>query len=248
MIWAVVLNTVMAFAFLVALLFCIGDVSAAVTTPTGFPIIQIYYQATRSKAGATILVCMILCSLLIALFGVVASVSRLVWAFACDKGFPFSSFFARVRLVSRHSGTIRAWYHSMADGITDPPYPPHSSECSQPSDHHRRLAQSHQYRQHRRVHRDPLPCHHGSVCIVCDPNHFHHLAQTRRTTPILRSIPLGALGTLDQLLRLGFRHFHRHLSSFPTHAACGGVEYELCRANSGRHSLTCPDGLASQWS
>jgi choline transport protein len=96
MMWAVVLNTVMALGFLITLLFCIGDVEAAITTPTGFPTIQILYQATGSKAGATVIQCMILLSTMIALFGVFASVSRLTWAFARDNGLPFSEFFARV--------------------------------------------------------------------------------------------------------------------------------------------------------
>jgi len=96
MMWAVVLNTVMALGFLITLLFCIGDVKAAISTPTGFPTIQILYQATGSKAGATVIECMILLSTMIALFGVFASVSRLTWAFARDNGLPFSEFFARV--------------------------------------------------------------------------------------------------------------------------------------------------------
>ncbi len=98
MMWAVVLNTVMALGFLITLLFCIGDVDAAVGTPTGFPVIQILYQATNSKAGATVIMCMILFSTMIALFGVFASVSRLTWAFARDNGLPFSNFFSHVSL------------------------------------------------------------------------------------------------------------------------------------------------------
>jgi choline transport protein len=97
--WAVVLNTVLALGFLITVLFCIGDVDAVVNTPTGFPIIQILYQSTDSKAGATVIVCMILFSTMIALFGVFASVSRLTWAFARDNGLPFSEFFSRVSLA-----------------------------------------------------------------------------------------------------------------------------------------------------
>src|SRR2546423_1810550 len=96
MVWAVALNSVMAFAFVITLLFCIGDIDAALSTPTGFPIIQIFYQTTKSKAGATVLVCMILVSNTIGVFGAFASVSRLTWAFARDKGLPFSSFFSYV--------------------------------------------------------------------------------------------------------------------------------------------------------
>ena len=100
MMWAVVLNTVMALGFLITLLFCIGDVDAAINTPTGFPVIQILYQATESKAGATIIMCMILFSTMVALFGVFASVSRLTWAFARDNGLPFSTFFSTVSVLA----------------------------------------------------------------------------------------------------------------------------------------------------
>ncbi|RMZ79610.1 hypothetical protein DV737_g3311, partial [Chaetothyriales sp. CBS 132003] len=96
MIWAVILNTILALGFLITLLFCIGDVDAAINTPTGFPVIQILYNATQSKAGTTIIICMILFSTMIALFVVFASVSRLAWAFARDNGLPFSSLFAYV--------------------------------------------------------------------------------------------------------------------------------------------------------
>ncbi|KAK5730374.1 hypothetical protein LTR15_000311 [Elasticomyces elasticus] len=96
MMLAVVFNTILALAFLITVLFCIGDVEAAVGTITGFPIIQILYQATESKAAATVIVCMILFSTMIALFGVFASVSRLTWAFARDNGLPYSEFFSRV--------------------------------------------------------------------------------------------------------------------------------------------------------
>jgi choline transport protein len=98
MILAVVFNTVLALGFLITFLFCIGDDSAAVNTSTGYPIIQILYQATESKAGATIIVCIILLSTMIAIFGALASVSRLTWAFARDRGPPFSELFARVSL------------------------------------------------------------------------------------------------------------------------------------------------------
>src|SRR5436190_6320277 len=96
MIWAVALNAVMSLAFLITLLFCIGDVDAALSTRTGFPIIQVFYQTTQSKAGATALVSLILVSNTVSMFGFFTSVSRLTWAFARDKGLPFSSFFSYV--------------------------------------------------------------------------------------------------------------------------------------------------------
>ena len=86
----------MQWAFMVCLMFCIGDVEQVTTTPTLLPIIEIYYQATKSKHATNLLVFMIAFILFISLFNIFASVSRLTWAFARDKGLPFSDTFSYV--------------------------------------------------------------------------------------------------------------------------------------------------------
>jgi amino acid transporter len=96
MILAVSLNSIMQFAFMVTLMFCIGDVDRVVNTPTLLPIIEIYYQATKSKAATNLLVAMIALILFISLFNIFASVSRLAWAFSRDNGLPFSKTFSYV--------------------------------------------------------------------------------------------------------------------------------------------------------
>lgn len=94
MITAVLLNSVMMFAYVLAVLFFIGDHDAV--TAARMPILEVYYQATQSKAAATIMVLMQTSILVLALFNCTASVSRLTWAFAKDKGLPFSEFFSKV--------------------------------------------------------------------------------------------------------------------------------------------------------
>lgn len=96
MIIAVTFNSIMQFAFMVTVMFCIGDVDEVVNTPTLLPIIEVYYQATQSKAATNILVFMIAFILFISLFNIFASVSRLTWAFARDNGLPFSRTFSYV--------------------------------------------------------------------------------------------------------------------------------------------------------
>lgn len=98
MMASMVINGVVGFAFIIVLLYCIGDIERVALTPTKFPIIEIFYQSTGSVSWATGLTCMIVIPAMICQFGVFASVSRLVWAFAIDNGLPFSSFLARVRL------------------------------------------------------------------------------------------------------------------------------------------------------
>jgi amino acid transporter len=96
MVTSVVINGAFAFAFIICLLFTLGDLDAALATPTGYPIIEVLSQATKSNAATTALMSFIVFTGLVALFSTLASVSRLVWAFARDDGLPFSSFFSQV--------------------------------------------------------------------------------------------------------------------------------------------------------
>ena len=97
MVLGVLVNALLAFAFVLVLLFFMGDPVAALMTPTGYPVIEIYLQATGSITGATVLTCFIIVPAAVCQFSIFASVTRLVWAFARDKGLPFSSFFSVVR-------------------------------------------------------------------------------------------------------------------------------------------------------
>ncbi|KAB8263311.1 amino acid/polyamine transporter I [Aspergillus pseudonomiae] len=96
MIYGTMINGTLAFAYLIAVLYCMGDYTEAVLSPTGYPIITIAYQATGSKAATFVLMAMGMLPGWIALFNGLASVTRLTWAFARDNGLPFSDFFARV--------------------------------------------------------------------------------------------------------------------------------------------------------
>ncbi|KAH8594759.1 putative amino acid permease [Bisporella sp. PMI_857] len=92
----IVINGGLAFVFVLVLLFCIGDVGAALSTPTHYPIIQIFYSATGSAKAATAMMSLITIIGVTSSLGVVASVSRLTWAFARDGGLPFPEFFAKI--------------------------------------------------------------------------------------------------------------------------------------------------------
>ena len=86
----------MLFAFIICLLFTIGNVNQVASTPTGVPLIEVFYQATKSKSATNFLVAMPAIVLLFSLFNSFASASRLIWTFAKDKGLPFSRQFAYV--------------------------------------------------------------------------------------------------------------------------------------------------------
>lgn len=96
MIIAFLISGLLTVAISIALLFSIGDITAALTTPTKFPVIHIFYVATQSKAATTAMVAALILSLVLTTCGLLASASRLTWAFARDKGFPFSNYFAQV--------------------------------------------------------------------------------------------------------------------------------------------------------
>jgi choline transport protein len=96
MVTSVLINGGLSFAFIIAVLFYIGDPVAASSTPTGYPIIEILFQATNSNAATTVLMALIVAIGIVALFGTLASVSRLVWAFARDGGLPFGRVFTHV--------------------------------------------------------------------------------------------------------------------------------------------------------
>lgn len=96
LVQTIAINGGLAFIFVLVLLFCIGNVKNALNTPTGFPIIEIFYQATGSVRAATAMQCSITIIGFASNIGVVASVSRLTWAFARDGGLPFSEFFSKV--------------------------------------------------------------------------------------------------------------------------------------------------------
>lgn len=101
MISTIVLNGVLGFALLIALLFSLGDINDALTSPTGFPFIEIFRQVTNSNAAATGMTCIILIILFAAAIGIMATASRLLWSFARDNGVPGSAYISRVSEFSK---------------------------------------------------------------------------------------------------------------------------------------------------
>ncbi|KAM0228740.1 hypothetical protein ACHAPO_010490 [Fusarium lateritium] len=96
MVSSILVNWPLGFAFLLVVLFFMGDVASALNTPTGFPIIQICYNMTGSKTAATCMVSAI--TAMAALFTVplITSAARVMWAFARDGGLSFSHHIAKV--------------------------------------------------------------------------------------------------------------------------------------------------------
>lgn len=92
MIFSVVSNATMQFLLLLTALFTLGDVGLVSASP--LPVIEVYYQATGSRAATNFLMFILFFIVFVAFFNVIASVSRLVLAFSRDSGLPFSPVFA----------------------------------------------------------------------------------------------------------------------------------------------------------
>lgn len=93
------LNGVLGIAMLIAILFCLGDIEKALQTPTKFPFIEIFAQATGSNGGATGMTTVILFLVTFSTISILAAASRMTWAFARDKGLPGSGIISRVIII-----------------------------------------------------------------------------------------------------------------------------------------------------
>ncbi|KAF2275264.1 amino acid transporter [Westerdykella ornata] len=97
MIATALANGAMGFVMLVTFCMHVGNVEEILATPTGQPFIQLFYNVTGSKASTNAMASVLI---IMATFGCVTNIatsSRQLWAFARDKGLPFSGWLAHVR-------------------------------------------------------------------------------------------------------------------------------------------------------
>lgn len=100
MVGSVVINAILGFAFLLAVLFCMGDITSALETTTGFPIIQIFYNITGNLRAASAMTSAVIVMAILATIPLMSSAARMAWAFARDGGesIPLCSFVAVTNL------------------------------------------------------------------------------------------------------------------------------------------------------
>ncbi|KIY71254.1 putative choline transporter Hnm1 [Cylindrobasidium torrendii FP15055 ss-10] len=82
--------------YLITLMFSVQDYAALSTTSTGLPLAELFRQATNSTGGAFALTFLLWIAIGPCMVGSQLSTSRVVWAFARDKGLPLSHHFAKV--------------------------------------------------------------------------------------------------------------------------------------------------------
>ena len=96
MICTILINGTLGFATIIAFNFCIGDLRTAISSPTGYDFIEVFYNATNSHAATSVMTSVLITLVICATFGLLASASRQTWAFARDRGLPCSEFLAYV--------------------------------------------------------------------------------------------------------------------------------------------------------
>jgi choline transport protein len=96
--WTYLLNAAMGFVVLIAFIFCIPDVDAAINDESGFPLIYVLNlsMSTRGTLGMFILFFILI---LVGGISYQASTARQTFAFARDQGLPFSGWIGKVLCI-----------------------------------------------------------------------------------------------------------------------------------------------------
>ncbi|EEP81302.1 conserved hypothetical protein [Uncinocarpus reesii 1704] len=84
------------FVFAVSMTYSMADFDKVLGTATGVPIYEIWHQATRSEAAATVFMVLLLIAVLLSLNACQQTASRLTWAFARDNALVCSNFINRM--------------------------------------------------------------------------------------------------------------------------------------------------------
>lgn len=95
-LFSIIINGALALAMMIATLFITADLETALKSPTGYPFMEIFKQATGSTAGATTMASIITVMQLFANVGLLASCSRMTWSFARDRGLPGYKWLSKV--------------------------------------------------------------------------------------------------------------------------------------------------------
>jgi amino acid transporter len=106
MVATATVNYILGFVMTITVMSTLGDVTSVLTTTTGQPYIQVVLNATQSRVGTSILTALVAILLLFSAVNLVTTSSRQLFAFARDKGLPFSSTLAYVSSLNSHSENV----------------------------------------------------------------------------------------------------------------------------------------------
>lgn len=97
MVWTLVLNGLTGFVMTVTFAYCLGPLEAALKPKYNFAFIGTFFTATGSRAGTTVMTCIITLLTFCSAISNLATASRQLFAFARDHGLPFASIWRHVR-------------------------------------------------------------------------------------------------------------------------------------------------------
>jgi amino acid transporter len=95
MLYCICIGMFSGFFFLSCLMFVLKDVDSVISSTSG-PLLQIFMDATNNRAGSTCLLMFPLLCMVFTTVALMATSSRMSYAFARDRGLPFSRVFAKV--------------------------------------------------------------------------------------------------------------------------------------------------------
>lgn len=96
MILSTIINGALGWITVITLCFCLGDLDAALATPTGYPFIEVFYNAIGSIPATTAMAAIILFLTTSSCFTNLANASRQLYAFSRDRALPFSPWLSKV--------------------------------------------------------------------------------------------------------------------------------------------------------
>lgn len=95
---SVLINGSLGFGMLLAMLFCLGpNFAQSMDSPTGYPFMAIFLDATHSVVGTAVMASIITTMGITTSVGMLASASRQFWSFARDRGIPGWRLWSQVR-------------------------------------------------------------------------------------------------------------------------------------------------------
>lgn len=97
---SIVLNGSLGFGILLVTLFNLQDVDHVLNSPTGYPYIQIFLNATGSIPGSIAMASIVPISGVATASGNLAAASRMVWSFSRDRGTPWWILLSKVSICS----------------------------------------------------------------------------------------------------------------------------------------------------
>jgi hypothetical protein len=234
MIVSTLSNAIMQWGFIICLLFTIGDIEKVMASPTGLPIIEVYYQATGSKAATNVLVLMSAFIIFFALFNVFASASRLIWAFARDHGLPFHHIFSAVSLMSSISlPTYHAHTYLDTPEVQNAPQRPRSHLC----DFFHSITHLHWLLN--RLQRHCLSNCNRPQHLLRYPNLLLLAKKDPGPVSNLRTLSPWKMGHPYQSCLPCLPHLHHHLDALPSSIASYSRDDELRRTCPNRYYISC---------